>query len=403
MLYRLEHWEELDDEEKEAMETLKFIEKAHQLLHEHDHLGLGDDHDHHDHEDDNEGEYQKESDNDSPIADSPIDTEPAMEAIKIEGEAEGGFMAVAADPDAAHKELQNAPSLDLESEGQALGFDLQQLAGAGTVVDELRRLYNYVTQVSQQYRCPQDKIDFVGTDKKYFMDFSYPVCFDTEKFWKPDEKEGCLVYSFGVDDNWKFAEGMVGHKCTVHAFDPNMYDEEDGAKDNKVIFHKIGVGNKNADDVVQPGKRDYKYRSKYGDAKLDQIRARPMRTLWGVMRELGHTDRILDVVKIDREGPRKAYEPPVLRNLLEDGTYACIRHLVFELHLFGPLNSADEIRGIFSMLKGLENVGLKLYRSQASKTKSKLESVDDFLTLQNEKNTFMYVLSWLNPKPTICH
>lgn len=41
MLYRLEHWEELDDEEKEAMETLKFIEKAHQLLHEHDHLGLG--------------------------------------------------------------------------------------------------------------------------------------------------------------------------------------------------------------------------------------------------------------------------------------------------------------------------------------------------------------------------
>jgi hypothetical protein len=41
MLYRLEHWEELDDEEKEAMETLKFIEKAHELLHEHDHLGLG--------------------------------------------------------------------------------------------------------------------------------------------------------------------------------------------------------------------------------------------------------------------------------------------------------------------------------------------------------------------------
>lgn len=73
---------------------------------------------------------------------------------------------------------------------------------------------------------------------------------------------------------------------------------------------------------MQPGKRDYKYRSKYGDAKLDQIRARSMRTLWGVMRELGHTDRILDVVKIDREGPRKAYEPPVLRNLLEDGTYA---------------------------------------------------------------------------------
>ena len=74
--------------------------------------------------------------------------------------------------------------------------------------------------------------------------------------------------------------------------------------------------------MVQPGKRDYKFRNQYGDAKLEKLRAQPMRTLWGVMRQLEHTDKILDVVKIDREGPRKAYEPPVIRNLLEDGTYA---------------------------------------------------------------------------------
>ena len=42
-----------------------------------------------------------------------------------------------------------------------------------------------------------------------------------------------------------------------------------------------------ADDVLQPGKRDYKYRSRYGDGKLDKIRTQPMRTLWGLMRELG--------------------------------------------------------------------------------------------------------------------
>ena len=123
---------------------------------------------------------------------------------------------------------------------------------------------------------------------------------------------------------------------------------------------------------------------------------------------------------------------------------SCIRQLVFELHFFGPMTDPDEIRSLFSMLKGkthletscglqavdrdsglvqalrrpkndrlsmdfsiifkgLENVGLKLFRSQQSKTKTKLESVDDFLTLQNEKSTFMYVLSWLNPNPTICH
>ena len=110
-------------------------------------------------------------------------------------------------------------------------------------------------------------------------------------------------------------------KCEVHAFDPNLYDEEEGEKANGVKFHKIGVGSKNGDGIVQPGKRDYQYRSKYGDSKLDLLRTQPMRTLWGIMRELGHTDRILDIVKIDREGPRKAYEAAVIRNLLEDGTY----------------------------------------------------------------------------------
>ena len=55
------------------------------------------------------------------------------------------------------------------------------------------------------------------------------------------------------------------------------------------------------------------------------------------------------------------------------------------------------------MLKGLENAGLKLFKSQQSKTKTKLESVDDFLTLAHDKSTFMYVLSWVNPNPTICH
>ena len=47
----------------------------------------------------------------------------------------------------------------------------------------------------------KDQIKFIGTDKKYFMDFSYPICFEREKFWKPTS-DGCLVYSFGVDNKW---------------------------------------------------------------------------------------------------------------------------------------------------------------------------------------------------------
>ena len=32
---------------------------------------------------------------------------------------------------------------------------------------------------------------------------------------------------------------------------------------------------------------------------------------------------------------------------------SCIRQLVFELHFFGPMTDPDEIRSLFSMLKGI--------------------------------------------------
>ena len=71
------------------------------------------------------------------------------------------------------------------------------------------------------------------------------------------------------------------------------------------------------------------------------MRTQPMRTLWGIMRELEHTDRIIDVVKIDREGPRKAYEPAVIRNLLEDGTY---RYVNYNLNLLDKTTHDNRIK-----------------------------------------------------------
>lgn len=57
----------------------------------------------------------------------------------------------------------------------------------------------------------KDQIKFIGTDKKYFMDFSYPICFEREKFWKPTT-DGCLVYSFGVDNKWVRCQKYVGNE-----------------------------------------------------------------------------------------------------------------------------------------------------------------------------------------------
>ena len=39
------------------------------------------------------------------------------------------------------------------------------------------------------------------------------------------------MYSFGIDNNWKFTDAMRDDfKCETHAFDPNLYEEEEGER-----------------------------------------------------------------------------------------------------------------------------------------------------------------------------
>ena len=39
------------------------------------------------------------------------------------------------------------------------------------------------------------------------------------------------MYSFGIDNNWKFTDAMKeDFKCETHAFDPNLYEEEEGER-----------------------------------------------------------------------------------------------------------------------------------------------------------------------------
>jgi len=105
---------------------------------------------------------------------------------------------------------------------------------------------------------------------------------------------------------------------SVHSFDPGMYDEPEHAKHTEnILFHRWGIGEIDSDALYQRAMRDYAYRKKYGDKKLEELRKWKVRTLSSIIRELGHNGRIIDAVKIDIEGPRIGYEDKAIRNIIE--------------------------------------------------------------------------------------
>ena len=52
-----------------------------------------------------------------------------------------------------------------------------------------------------------------------------------------------------------------------------MYDEPEHAKHtDNILFHRWGIGEVDSDALYQRAMRDYAYRKKYGDKKLEELR-----------------------------------------------------------------------------------------------------------------------------------
>uniref|UniRef100_H2Z5M5 Methyltransferase domain-containing protein n=1 Tax=Ciona savignyi TaxID=51511 RepID=H2Z5M5_CIOSA len=69
---------------------------------------------------------------------------------------------------------------------------------------------------NRTYKCN----DVVEVGGKEDGDGGYPLCSDA-KLWVAPTSRRCLVYSFGVGDDFSFDEGMAGRGCEVHSFDPS--------------------------------------------------------------------------------------------------------------------------------------------------------------------------------------
>ncbi|XP_070555595.1 probable methyltransferase-like protein 24 isoform X2 [Ptychodera flava] len=186
---------------------------------------------------------------------------------------------------------------------------------------------NIVTNVT--YKCQRDR----RMGHPLPIDGGWNICLDVGI--KPN---ACIVYSFGISNDWSFDDDMAEYGCSVYSFDPfNGYKEHKRSEHN--WFYDIGLCDTDDDHVV------HKYHNGNRTIKC--------RTLRSIKKMLHHQQKTIDVYKMDIEGD----ELKVLPQLLESGILSDIKQLDLEIHPY-----TKDILTVYNMFKTLQqDFGFELW------------------------------------------
>ena len=148
----------------------------------------------------------------------------------------------------------------------------------------------------------------------------------------------CLVYSVGMGGEWSFDRDVMNRtRCADMAFDPTL-----GKGDHKPFdlmwFHNIGMSGKN-------GINDKKWK---------------VRTFGKLLEELGHTQAVVDILKMDIEYSEwEAFE-----SIFLEGSLVNVKQFMFEFHtdeLVSKDTTAKDFTYFWLMWKTLERLGFKYW------------------------------------------
>ena len=176
-------------------------------------------------------------------------------------------------------------------------------------------------------------------------------------------KNNCLVYSFGINNDFSFDDAMGSYYgCIVKAFDPSMH-VGDHMHSNRVWFYEVGLGAENA--VNRAGWR--------------------LETLGSILSQAHDLNNIIDVLKFDIEFS----EWSCLCTMFNEGVLHNVRQLVFEIHI-GRQSSAQDYYDMMEILLEIERIGFRRFhyhRNPACQYRSKRSG---------KQLTYCYELFYIN-------
>lgn len=163
------------------------------------------------------------------------------------------------------------------------------------------------------------------------------VCIDPRVAPKPGK---CLVYCFGIQDDWSFDETMARYGCEVFAFDPSTGMTSHDHSPGNIHFHDWGLGDRD----------EYDHHFNW-----------TIRSLTSIYKILSprHGNKTIDYLKIDVEYS----EWIALPEIISSGMLSKIRQLGIEVHLDKEA-SLEEHRVWAKLLRSLEKMGMVRFDSE---------------------------------------
>lgn len=197
------------------------------------------------------------------------------------------------------------------------------------------------------------------------LDGQKAVCIDPVAAPQPGN---CLVYSFGIDNEWSFDENMALYGCEVYAFDPSMGMNQHDHNPGNIHFYNWALGSRN---------------------EFDQKLNRTIRSLSFIYETLStvHGNRIIDYLKMDVEFS----EWIALPDIIATGMLSNIRQLGMEVHLDGTY-SLEQLLEWAKILRSVEKMGMVRFDSEYNPW-----FMGNF-TQFSLTGSFGYEIAWYNSK-----